>query len=990
MEEDVTDVLEEHINTIAGVRKLSSKSGQGGSTISVEFELDTDIDVAAQDVRDRLARARALLPEEVENPVVDKINLSNFPIMWIPLNGDRSPVEMSEFVRRSIKPKLETAEGVAGIQIFGRLDREIRIWLDGEALRARGLASTDVLEALRREHVEIPGGLVESREVEYSVKTDAEYATLDELRRMVVAWVEGAPVLLQDVARVEDGHEDQRLIARYDGRPAVGFGVMKQSDANTIAVADEIHRRIDAMQETLPAGLSFKRGEGVADFSHSIRQAIDETIFSLQFGAILATLTVFAFLRRWRPTMIVGLAIPVSLVTTFGFMWALGYTLNTMTLLAMTLAVGVVIDDAIVVLENIERHRDMGMSSREAASKGTRQIAFAATAATLSIAAVFVPVIFVEGIVGNFLGEFGATVAISVLISLVTALTLTPMLAARIPAAKERARGSIYHWLELAFVWLETRYSQLLDWTLRHRWTTLGIAGASFVVSLGFASQLGAEFFPPSDESRFFVEFETPPGTSVQGTLDILKKNEEWILAQPEVAGLFAGAGTGRQGAGPPQPTEGVMFAMLKQPGARKRSAQELVVEARRALGQIPGQRVLVSDMSGMMFSGGRGQFEIDLRGNVDLDTLDRLANRMIEQLSAAGGFVDLDKSLKLGRPELRVSPDREKAAALGIDARTLASTIQAMIGGMDVADYKEAGRRYDIRVRLDEKDRSEPEAIERLYARARDGSIVELRNLVRVEKTAAPSEITRVDRQRSVSIYGNLEGRPLGEAIAVARRTGEEILPEGVTLHLSGAAESFAEGMESFGVALVLSILVIYMILAAQFESLTHPLTVMLALPLAMVGAMGGLYLLHLAGKPGMTINLFSIIGIILLMGLVTKNSILLVDYANELRRDGLDKVEAMRKAAPVRLRPVLMTAISMILGVVPAAFGLGPGSETRAPMAVAAGAGMFSSTVLTLLVVPVFYLVLDDLSAWLKAQLRRRREAGEPEPAPQPTGAA
>jgi HAE1 family hydrophobic/amphiphilic exporter-1 len=429
---------------------------------------------------------------------------------------------------------------------------------------------------------------------------------------------------------------------------------------------------------------------------------------------------------------------------------------------------------------------------------------------------------------------------------------------------------------------------------------------------------------------------------------------------------------------------------MLKEPGHRERSAQEIVVEARRALGQIPGQRVLVSDMSGMMFSGGRGQFEIELRGNVDLDTLDRLANKMIEGLTQAGGFVDLDKTLKLGRPELRVTPDREKAAALGIDARTLASTIQAMIGGLDVADYKEAGRRYDIRVRLDEKDRNEPAAIERLYARSRDGSVVELRNLVTVEKTAAPSEISRVDRQRSVSIYGNLEGLPLAEAIQVARRLGDEVLPEGVTLHLSGAAESFAEGMESFGIALALSILVIYMILAAQFESLTHPLTVMLALPLAMVGALGGLYLLYLAGKPGMTINLFSIIGIILLMGLVTKNSILLVDYANELRRDGLPKLEAMRKAAPIRLRPVLMTAISMILGVVPAAFGLGPGSESRAPMAVAAGAGMFSSTFLTLLVVPIFYLMLDDASDWVKARLRRRRERREAEPTPQPSGAA
>jgi HAE1 family hydrophobic/amphiphilic exporter-1 len=988
MEEDVTDVLEEQINTVAGVRELRSESGQGGASIRVEFELDQDIDIAAQDVRDKIARAHMELPAEVEPPVVDKVNPANFPIMWIPIISQRGAVELSEFTRRNVKPKMETIDGVAGIQVFGRLDRQIRIWLDGEALRARGLAATDVIDALRREHVEIPGGLVESREVEYSVKTDAEYSTLAELEQMVIAYAEGAPVMLRDVGRVEDGHEDERMIAHFDGAPAVGFGVQKQSDGNTVAVADEVRARMAQLEETLPDDMHFKQGEGVADFSTSIREAVEETIFSLEFGAVLATFTVFVFLRRWRPTLIVGLAIPVSLVTTFGFMWLLGYTLNTMTLLAMTLAVGVVIDDAIVVLENIERHRDLGLAPMEAASVGTREIAFAATAATLAIAAVFVPVVFVEGIVGNFLGEFGATVAISVLVSLVVALTLTPMLAARVPAARERAHGSIYHRLEQGFAWLEVRYGRVLDWTLAHRWTTLGIASVSFVVALGFGSRLGAEFFPSSDEGRFFVEFSTPPGTSVQGTLDILNKNEEWLLAQPEVAGLFSAAGTGRQGAGPPQPTDGVMFAMLKKRSDRERSAQELVLAARQALTSIPGQKVKVSDMSGMMASGDSGQFAVDLRGSVDIDTLDRLATRMIADLEQKGGFVDLDTNLKLGRPELRVVPDREKAAALGLDARTLASTIQAMIGGMDVASFKEAGQRYDIRVRLEEAQRADPAAIERLYARTRDGGVVELRNLVRVEKAAAPSAISRVDRQRSVTISGNLEGRPLGEAIEVAREIAAGLLPEDVTMHLSGQAEAFAEGMQQFQVALGLAILVIYMILAAQFESLIHPLTVMMALPLAMVGALGGLYLLHLGGKPGMTVNLFSIIGIILLLGLVTKNSILLVDYANQLRAEGMEKVAAMRKAAPVRMRPVLMTAISMIFGVVPAAFGFGPGSETRAPMAVASGAGMFSSTLLTLLVVPIFYLMLDDLSEWVRARLRGRGEASEP--AAEPSGAA
>ncbi|MDJ0787469.1 MAG: efflux RND transporter permease subunit [Myxococcota bacterium] len=984
MEQDVTDVLEEHINTIAGVRELRSKSGQGSSVITVEFELGVDIDIAAQDVRDKLARARGDLPTEVEQPVVDKINPANFPVMWVPLKSDRHPVEVSEFIRLQVKPKLETIEGVASIQIFGQLDREIRIWLDGESLRARGLAATDVLAAFEREHVEVPGGLVEGQELEYAVKTDAEFRRVDELANMIVAYVDGAPVRLADVARVQDGAEDVRTIAHYDGRPAVGVGIVKQSDGNTVAVVDEVKQRLAEIQKTLPPDMLFRLDEGVADFSVSIREAVEETIFSLQFGALLATFTVFVFLRRWRPTLIVGLAIPISLITTFGVMWALGYTLNTMTLLAMTLAVGVVIDDAIVVLENIERHREAGEDPKTAASKGTRQIAFAATAATFSIAAVFLPVVFTEGLVGNFLGEFGATVACAVIVSLVVALTLTPMLAARVPPAKERARGSVYHWLEVGLSRLEAGYTRILDWTLSHRLATMGMATAAFFGALFVGGSLGGEFFPSSDEGRFFIEFQTPPGTSVDGTLAVMQQNERWVLAQPEVAGLFAGAGTGRSDSGPPQPTEGVMFAILKSRDQRDRSAQELVAAAREALGSIPGQKIKVADMSGMMMSGGDGDFSVNLRGNVDLQSLDSLADDLIARLEQQGGFVDLDKSLKLGRPELRVRPDREKAAALGVDARTLATTIQAMIGGLDIATFKEAGNRYDIRVRLDEGMRADPASIERLYARTRDGGVVELRNLVDVEKGAAPSSITRVDRQRSVTVSGNLQGKPLAQAIEEAQAVGAEILPEGVTMSLSGQAEAFAEGAQQFVLALGLAILVIYMILAAQFESMIHPLTVMMALPLAMVGALGGLWLFGAAGKPGMTLNLFSMIGIILLFGLVTKNSILLVDYANQLRATGLDKVAAMRKAAPIRMRPVLMTALSMILGVAPAALGIGPGSESRAPMAVAAGMGMFSSTVLTLLVVPVFYLVLDDVGEWIRGKVWRgskpAEEAGEP----------
>jgi len=973
MEEDVTEPLEEQLNTISGVKRLTSRSRQGYSTISIEFELGEDLDRAAQDVRDRVGRARWDLPEELEDPIISKMDSSGFPVMWMPIMTERPAVEATEYVEDHIKPKVETIKGVAGIEVFGARERQIRIWLDGEALRARGLAATDVIGALRREHVERPGGIVESDEIEFQVKTDAEFRSVQALASMVIAFENGAPVRLADVARIEDGSEDVREYARFDATPTVGLMVVKQSDANTVAIADEMRRRMHEITKTLPPDMSFKEGDGVADFSKSIREAVEEAIFSLWFGALLATATVFVFLRRFRPTLVVGLAIPISLVTTFGLMWAFDFTLNTMTLLALTLAVGVVIDDAIVVLENIERHREAGEAPREAASKGAREIAFAATAATISVAAVFIPVIFVPGMVGNFLGEFGATVAIAVMLSLVVALTLTPMLAARIPPPEERAHGSIYHHFEVWLNALERGYRGILEWTLAHRGVTIGIALAAFVGGCGLQQTLGGEMFPPADVGRFFVAMETPPGTSPEGSLAMMKRNEKWVLSLPEVAGVFAGVGfAGPEGGS--DPTRGIMFVMLKS--GDRRDVHEIIEEGRRVLGAIPGQKVRLSDMSGFGMSSDKGEFEVELQGNLEIQEMADLGDRFLAALKARGGYVDLDQSMRLGKPEVRVIPDREKAAALGVDADQLATTVLAMIGGLDVGTFSEGGNRYDIRVRLDQADRRDPESILGLYLRTRSGETIELRNLVKLTKGASPSTITRVNQQRAVRISANLEGKDAARALEEAEEVAAELLPEGVAMLPSGGTEEMVKGFRALFFAMGLGILVIYMVLAAQFESLVHPLTVMLALPLSMIGAFGGLFLMGALGRPGMTLNLFSLIGIILLFGLVTKNSILLVDYANQLRERGMDKLEAIRTAAPIRMRPVLMTAIAMIFGALPAALGIGPGAETRSPMAVAAAAGMISSTALTLLVVPVFYLAFDDAAEWLRAKLSRPRK--------------
>ena len=731
--------------------------------------------------------------------------------------------------------------------------------------------------------------------------------------------------------------------------------------------------RFDQLNAIMPPDVQIGTGDRPIDMSAGVREAVEETQFALVFGALLAVLTVFVFLRRWRSTLIVAAAIPLSLIASFGFTWLFGFTLNTMTLLAMALAVGVVIDDAIVVLENIERHREGGAEPFAAARAGTREITFAATAATLAIAIVFIPAFFVEGLIGNFLGDFGVTVASSVMISLFVALTLTPMLAARIPPAREVRHGSLSHRLERGFLWIESGYRVLLQWTLSHRRTTVAIAFGSFLLTIAFFSGLRAEMFPPADKGLFVVRLQTPPGSSLEFTEQQLAIAERWWLDQPEIAGLFANVGGDSRGFS--ASNRAMIVGTLKPRDQRERSVRDLMALARLELAEVPGLDLRMFDLSSMGGASSGDDFSVELRGNTSLAELDALSDQLMRRLASGGGFVDMDKSLKLGLPELRVRPDRQKAAALGVDSTSVAQTVRAMIGGMDVAVFKDEGRRYDIRVRLEEDARSDPGAIERLYVRARGGDVVELRNLVDVEMAAGPSEITRSDRQRSVRIDANLEGDlALGEAIERAREAAAEILPEGVHLELAGQAEAMRESAEQYGAALGLAILLIYLVLAAQFESFVHPFTVMFALPFAFFGASAALFL------GGMSLNLFSMIGFIMLMGLVTKNSILLVDYANQLRAEGLDKVEAMRRAAPVRMRPVLMTAVSMIFGVLPAAVGLGPGAESRQPMAVATAAGMFSSTVLTLLVVPVFYIGLDNLAEGAKATVRRLFRRVEP----------
>ncbi|CAM9475868.1 unnamed protein product, partial [Discosporangium mesarthrocarpum] len=951
MEDEIVDPLEEAFATIEGIHHTYSTSAQGMARIMMEFELDYDVDIAAQDVRDKINMSLNDLPDNIDPPILGKADFSMFPIIYAPITSDLDPTDTTEYVDRHIRPMIESIPGAAGTEIYGELERNIRIWIDPDALRARKLAVGDVLSALRREHVERPGGYVEGNTVEWALKTDAEFRSISELGAMVISWDGDAPIRLRDVARIEDGAEDVRKISHMNGKPGLSIAVKKQSDGNTVAIVDEFIKRMDKLRGKTPDGIEIVASEGFIDNSQTIRESFEETIEALWVGGLLAVVVVFVFVRRFRPTLIVAAAIPMSLITTFGMIWIFDFTLNTMTLLGLTLAIGVVIDDAIIVLENIERHREDGEDAMQAAREGTREITFAAMAATFSVAAVFIPVAFASGQMGSFLTEFGVTVSVAVIISLIVALTLTPMLASRMPPPKERGPDSLHQRLEVWFNGLEERYTAILGWSLANRGKTTLIAIAAIGVAILAGSQLDGEFMPKSDSGFLSIEFRTPPGTSLEATTEILEQNEKWVLAQPEVASTFAAIGPTSMSIG--GPSDGMLNARLKPRDQRERSAEELMRAAREALSQIPGQEFSVVDP---MATSDR-DFQVEIIGNASLDELDRYSYILLEAMVSEGGMVDVDKSLRVGLPEALVVPDRDKAAALGIDAATVAETVLAMIGGLDVATFRDGEERHDVRIRLEEGERMSLDDIGQLWVRTRTGELVDLRNLVKVERSATASSITRTDRVRSVELMANLDGIPLSTAIERAQRVAKQVLPASMSLRLSGDAEEMREAGEQFMQMVLLAILVIYMVLAAQFESFTQPVIVMAALPFSMVGALGGLWLFD------MSLNLFSMIGLVLLVGLVTKNSILLVDYANQLRDTGMSAEEAMREAAPVRMRPVMMTALSMIFGVLPTALGLGAGGETRAPMAVATAAGMFSSMMLTLLIVPVFYLGLEKV---------------------------
>jgi hydrophobe/amphiphile efflux-1 (HAE1) family protein len=981
VETDVVEVLEDAVVMVEGVKSISSTSRQGRASVVVEFDLKRDIDLALQDVQTRVAQAARLLPRDIDPPVITKTNPEDQPILWLNLSGDRPPQQLADYIRNVLKQRFQTLPGVGEVTLGGFLERNIRVWLDARKMESFSLTADDVVQAIQKQHIEVPAGRIESGDREMNVRAEGEAIDVREFSAIVVATRDGGPIRLSDVAVVEDGLEDRRRIARALGKPALGMGIKKQRGANAVEVARLVKQRLEEVRATLPEGLTLAVN---FDGTTVVEEAIHEIQFSLLLACLLTGMVCWFFLGSWSSTVNVLLAIPTSVVGTFLCMHFFGFTLNTFTLLGLSLSVGIVVDDAIMVLENIYRHREMGQGRLEAALVGAREITFAAMAATAAIVAVFLPVAFMQGIIGRFFFEFGVTISVAVLLSLLEALTLTPMRCSQFLETGERA-GRYGRAVESFFASLARGYQRWLEPTLRHRVLVLTGAAVLFALSLFVVGLLNRELVPSQDLSRFMIRMQTPVGSSVDYTDRMMRRAEEFLMSRPELDRYFAVVG----GFGGGDVNTAMTFVTLKpkrnRPAdpktGRRLSTQEFMGLARSELNGIPGLKAVMQDLSQQGFSAQRGfPVELSIRGP-SWDRLAEHADTIMERMRATGLVTDVDTDYQIGMPEVKVIPDRQRAADLGLSMATIGSTVNTLIGGARIARFKDAGRRYDVRVRLVSDQRRNPEDINRLLLRTSSGSLVRLGDVVQIVERPTLQVVTHRDRQRAIGLFANLApGASQARALQEVQRIGREVLPEGYSLILAGSAQAFQESFRSLMFALVLGFAVAYMILASQFNSFTHPIIILLALPFSISGALIALY----AGQQ--SLNIYSMIGLVLLMGIAKKNSIILVDFTNQLREGGMPRDAALLRACPTRLRPVLMTSIATIAGALPAALAVGPGAETRIPMSLAVIGGMVISTFMTLFVVPAGYSVMDGLVSRIA---RRRAAAGTAEPAAPAAGA-
>jgi multidrug efflux pump len=956
IENDVVDPLEEALVQVEGVRSLTSSSRMGSAYITVELELSRDVDLALQDVQTKVAQTQRRLPRDIDPPTIAKSNPEDQPIMMVSLGGPFPQRVLSDYVQYGLKEKLQTIPGVGEITLMGVQSRNVRVWLDATKLDEKGLTVEDVILALQREHIELPAGRLETSGREVNVRVLGEAIDLETLRHIVVREISGSPIYLSDVSLVEDGFEDIRRLARVNGVPAQALGIKKQRGANAVAVAKATRAALENFQKTLPEGMTVNI---VFDSTKFIEDSVKEIELELILSIVLTALVCWMFLGSFSSTLNVILAIPMSLMGTIAIIYFLHFTFNVFTLLGLALAVGIVVDDAIMVMENIFRHREGGKGLVAAALEGTQEIAFAALAATLAVVAIFVPVVFMKGVIGRFFLQFGITLCLCVLLSYVEAVTLAPARCSQFLKTSREGRSRFGLLVDKSFRWLEKTYSLVLRRGLKRPGLILALALLLFGAALVVMKLLPGEFVPSQDLSRISVRMQTAVGSDITESDKLIRKAEALVSNRPEVIQLFSFVG-GMGGGGV---NGGNMFLTLVPPKQRKFTQAQYQATLRRDLNAIPGLRAVIQDLSQQGFTAQRGfPVEFSVRGS-NWDQLVSLSQKMMSQLASSGLVVDLDTDYQLGMPELRISPDRAMAADVGVSIDEVATTINALVGGIRVGKYSTGGRRIDLRLKLLASQRARQEDIARLRVRTRSGDLVPLSSLVTYDEQPALQAITRRDRERAITIYANVApGHSQNEAIKYVEGLSKD-LPVGCHAVLGGASVAYRESMSSLLFALFLGITIAYMVLASQFNSYKDPVTIITILPLSIAGAAFALLI------TGRSLNIFSMIGLLLLMGIVKKNSIILVDYANNFKAKGFDAREAMQKAGPIRLRPILMTATATLMAAIPPAMGIGSGSEIRTPMAIAVIGGLVVSTVLSLIVVPAFYVIADKL-------VKKRRE--------------
>ena len=961
----ITNVIETSINSVPGIEHIQSTSSPGVSVINITFNLDKKVDVAFNEVQAKVNQVLRRLPKDADPPVVAKVETNAMPIMWLALRGDRTQQQLNQYAINIIKKRLETIDGVGEVRLGGRRDRTIRVNLLPARMTAFKVTAQDINTAFANEHVQLAGGFLVGQKTENLIKLDLEFHRLDDLAKMIVAYRDGAPVRLKDVAEVEDALADYRQLARFMGKTTIGLGIVKVTNTNTVAIVDAIKKRLETeIIPQLPPGMTL---DVVSNDAIFIKEIVDSLKEHLLEGTLLASLIVWLFLRSMRSTLIIATAIPVSLMGAVAVIYFFGYTLNSLTMLALLLLIGVVVDDAIVVLENIFRHREeIDADPVTAAVNGSREVMFAVIAATLSLVSIFAPVIFLGGIIGQFFKSFAVVVTFGVLVSLFVSLTLTPMLCSRYLRV-EKQHGRLYYLLDRFFHGMDKLYRYLLDKALRHRWKVVALTLATVVASSYFFINVGKTFVPEEDEGRFLVNLRTPLGSSIEYTDSRLRLVEELLFRHKEIVTEFALIGLGNAG----QVNQAMVVVRMAPRGERKIKQQDVIPVIRKELAKIPGARAFAAPYP--MVGGQRGEPLQFVINGPNLDEVGRLAKTLQQTLSADPGLGRLDLDLQLDLPQLVLDPDRTRIASAGLTTQDVALALNMLSGGVDIAKFNDVpgdGQRYDIRVKAREGEFLQPSDLNKVYLRSRDGSLVRLDTVANVKQTLGPAVIGRFDLQYAATFYGT-PTVPLGDAVNKVKAATAEMLPIGYTIKMIGQAEEFGKTVEYMIFAFSLAMVLLYMVLASQFNSFIQPFIIMVAQPLAIIGGVMALWLFN------HTLNIYSMIGLVLLIGLVAKNSILLVDLTNQRRTEGKGIDEALSEACPIRMRPVLMTSLTVILALLPAALGLGAGAETNGPLAVAVIGGMITSTLLTLVVVPAVYSLVE--TGLLRWQARRARTAGE-----------